>query len=358
METTLKQEIDKTVNFFAETDLKLSGVISDGTKEIAEVQKVKLPILKDLYQLAYRAHSGTSFSPEKRADSIVNGYSEELESDLVKIPEGERERYIQNYRKYLSNWLSAKSRCISPMITGPANFPVRRNEKANNSERKRGEEFFAWRERALHAIEKQRLASRPESEILKDQFKQIKRHMAESAATILMIDTGENTYSARPLFVSSLTGTIKRLAKNGKGELLKLALDYVKELNKWVIEKGGKEIVTAKNGIWKLEQVAVAAIEEKADLAVKGNGIEKMSFPNSIGDIEIVKNYQMDRIQIMFPGKPSEEIRTILKGEAFKWAPSQSAWQRQLTGNAEWAAKRMIQKFLQIETDAVGRMAI
>ncbi len=139
---------------------------------------------------------------------------------------------------------------------------------------------------------------------------------------------------------------------------MKLALDYVRELNKWAIEKGGKEIVTAKNGIWKLEQVAIAAIEEKADLAVRENGIEKMSFPNSIGDVEIVKNYQMDRIQIVFPGKPSEEIRGILKGEAFKWAPSQSAWQRQLTGNAEWAVKRIVQRFSQIETDTVGRMAI
>ena len=35
------------------------------------------------------------------------------------------------------------------------------------------------------------------------------------------------------------------------------------------------------------------------------------------------------------------DIRTELKGEGFRWAPSQGAWQRQLTDNAMRAARRL-----------------
>lgn len=47
------------------------------------------------------------------------------------------------------------------------------------------------------------------------------------------------------------------------------------------------------------------------------------------------------RLQIIFDGKPNADVRTELKGEGFRWAPSQGAWQRQLTDNAMRAARRL-----------------
>lgn len=48
-----------------------------------------------------------------------------------------------------------------------------------------------------------------------------------------------------------------------------------------------------------------------------------------------------NRLQLLFDEKPSEEQRQALKSEGFKWAPSQSAWQRQLNQNAIRAADRL-----------------
>ena len=48
-----------------------------------------------------------------------------------------------------------------------------------------------------------------------------------------------------------------------------------------------------------------------------------------------------NRLQIIFDGKPNADVRTELKGEGFRWAPSQGAWQRQLTDNAMRAARRL-----------------
>ena len=55
----------------------------------------------------------------------------------------------------------------------------------------------------------------------------------------------------------------------------------------------------------------------------------------------VVVNTAENRLQIIFDGKPNADVRTELKGEGFRWAPSQGAWQRQLTDNAMRAARRL-----------------
>lgn len=55
----------------------------------------------------------------------------------------------------------------------------------------------------------------------------------------------------------------------------------------------------------------------------------------------VVVNTTENRLQIIFDGKPDTDIRTELKGEGFRWAPSQGTWQRQLTDNAMRAARRL-----------------
>lgn len=59
---------------------------------------------------------------------------------------------------------------------------------------------------------------------------------------------------------------------------------------------------------------------------------------------EIVRNLEADRLQIFFDEKPGDELRAALKTNGFRWAPSQGAWQRQLTDNAIRAAKRLLER--------------
>ena len=61
------------------------------------------------------------------------------------------------------------------------------------------------------------------------------------------------------------------------------------------------------------------------------------AFPGGRAEI----NEEENRLQLFFEEKPSEEQRRELKSNGFKWAPSQGAWQRQLTKNAIYAAGRM-----------------
>jgi hypothetical protein len=52
-------------------------------------------------------------------------------------------------------------------------------------------------------------------------------------------------------------------------------------------------------------------------------------------------NTDNNRLQLIFDDKPDEGTRAKLKRNGFKWAPSQGAWQRQLTDAAIGAAGRL-----------------
>ena len=52
-------------------------------------------------------------------------------------------------------------------------------------------------------------------------------------------------------------------------------------------------------------------------------------------------NTEMNRLQLFFDERPDDNQRSILKANGFKWAPTQEAWQRQLTDNAIYAAGRI-----------------
>lgn len=68
---------------------------------------------------------------------------------------------------------------------------------------------------------------------------------------------------------------------------------------------------------------------------------------------KVIQNEELNRIQLIFDGKPDEETRTLLKQNAFKWSPKNSAWQRQLTINARNAVRIIIKKLTQ-QTEEIG----
>jgi hypothetical protein len=55
--------------------------------------------------------------------------------------------------------------------------------------------------------------------------------------------------------------------------------------------------------------------------------------------IKVKVNTPENRVQIFFPGKPSEEIRTKLKSNGFRWSPFNGCWQRQISDYAIRLAK-------------------
>lgn len=67
---------------------------------------------------------------------------------------------------------------------------------------------------------------------------------------------------------------------------------------------------------------------------------EKSVKQQDFNHFTVIENEQINRYQIIFGGKPAPEIIKNLKENGFKWAPSQQAWQRQITINGKLAIKR------------------
>lgn len=201
-------------------------------------------------QLAIRAHSGTSHSPERRGESEVADYIDTIEQfnaalaavadtdDRMVEAVAQSERFREGYIARRTALWSCRSRLMSAMISGPANYPVRQQEKRYASFEKKSKELWDWEDRAKRAA--------------------IKAIVAVGAPPVVKPE-------------GSKTGT-----------------------------------------------------EEK-----------------TIGAVVIVTNHDLERIQIIFDGKPSPEVISELKGAAWNWSPRNSAWQRKITNNAMYSAERI-----------------
>lgn len=62
----------------------------------------------------------------------------------------------------------------------------------------------------------------------------------------------------------------------------------------------------------------------------------------TIGEITIIDNVEINRLQIIFPDKPSDEIRGKLKSNGFRWSPTEGAWQRHRSNWANHVAKDIV----------------
>lgn len=79
---------------------------------------------------------------------------------------------------------------------------------------------------------------------------------------------------------------------------------------------------------------------EKAALSEEAAAVDHrtLHFPG----VKLVQNETLDRIQLLFDGKPDPETIGKLKGEAFRWSPREGAWQRKNTNNGVQAAYRVL----------------
>ncbi|MDR1838256.1 MAG: DUF3560 domain-containing protein [Treponema sp.] len=90
----------------------------------------------------------------------------------------------------------------------------------------------------------------------------------------------------------------------------------------------------------KSNNAEIHRIKEKLETLSTLDGMTAETITFNGGELFI--NVDINRVQFLFPSKPSEEVRSLLKSNGFRWAPSESAWQRQRTQIAIRTAKDLI----------------
>lgn len=82
------------------------------------------------------------------------------------------------------------------------------------------------------------------------------------------------------------------------------------------------------------EKVREALEEEKGEAVLE----------EQHGDITFRQNVELNRVQLVFPGKPDKATRDLLKHWGFRWSRYEQAWQRHLNGNGIHAARQVLAK--------------
>lgn len=301
------------------------------TEDIMRPEKVKNCKLGYLYDTAYIAYQGTSFVPEKRAADFCVSYSELLDEDveIIKEHEGDVERYKTKYLSLLTIWLNAKTKCMSSMITGPANFPVEKNRKNLNYEQTACDNFMNWREKVLKKI------TRPEStDIVKGSDGAIEK-MYDKLASLERLQ--EQMRSANKVIRKKNISDEDRLSM-----ISEVFPAYTDEQLKEVLtithyNKKGFASFQLTNNDAKIRNLKKDIEREEKRLAAYTDGNKE----REVNGITIIENVDENRLQLVFDGKPEDEVRKELKSNGYRWSGKNGCWQRQLTDNAIYNLDRL-----------------
>ena len=286
-------------------------------ENLTELRAIKLTHLEELKELSYRAFYWTSHDPEGRGLRTLIDFDKELTEDLTKIPENEKDLFKTKYKEKLSSWLQASSRCASSFITGGAGFNVRKAENANNHERKVYEDFRNWREwQFIQIAKRQELAKSPEER---------EKELIE----YVLLDITATFQDSRS--IDLLYKRVEKYAYKGMVDVIKAAVEEVVKQNN-IYNR-----ITPRHKFFRLVELAEKHASKIEEAKAADNKEE------NIKGVKCIHNTDIDRLQLIFDGKPAQETINLLKKNAFRWSPSNKAWQRQLTSNAIWGAKRVLE---------------
>lgn len=227
---------------------------------------------------------------------------------------------LDAYARKLADWYNRgfeiDSRCPSVMVSGAGNFPVRRKEKQNAARDRHYKDYEAIR----GLLDKMRTVGTGDiSSDDPDALGKLKEKQAalernhESMKAVNAYYRKHRTLEGYPDLDENIRQALERYAHLGFIPAYRLSYNLA-------------EIKRLKQRIAALERLA-----EKPPQGWKFSGGE------------VVVNSGENRLQILFEGKPDEATRSALKRRGFRWAPSRGAWQRQLTNNAVYAARELLQ---------------
>ena len=240
-------------------------------------------------------------------------------------------RYAKKMAEYFNKESSIGMMCPSVLISGSGNFPTKKKEK-QVAAWDRNHQFYEQVQGILAKIEailygKEIIKSNDERAIEKleaklEDMKKLQEDMKAANKALWLKDTEAGDDILREMGYSEKN--IKALREP----------DYCGRI--------GFPAYELSNNNANIHRVE-ARLKNLKETKEKGSSEQEYK------TFRVVENTETMRLQIIFDGKPDAEIRTLLKSNGFKWAPSQGTWQRQITANGKWALKRVVEKLKEME---------
>lgn len=270
-----------------------------------------------------------SMDPERWGENMLDSMESGLTEFLSQLPEEVRDEYEDKYIAKYKEWLHAQSRCFSQMVTGAGGWnaaTIRRHERTNAAERAALECLIEWTDKVIRRCNRQeRLTGWAEVERLQSRLEDLQK--------------AQDTMKAANKIIRN-----KRLAEIEKvDELVALgfseqsAMNLMDESRGWWGAGFAPFELTNNNAKIKDTEAKIARHQKMAERATEGDEVHEYEWG------KVVVAFGDERYRFIFPGIPDDDVRKMLKENAFKWSRQNEAWQRQITSNAKYAVKRIIE---------------
>jgi len=284
------------------------------------------------YELARRAHYNTSFSPDKRAETFCAGFDADIANlQAAGVPQNK----IERYEALVVRHMQVKSRCLSSMITGPANFPVARAEKANRAEHTASQAATDYYNKIMkEAKQEAYYAANPEARPVMggdaDALERLRDRLAKLEKAQETMVTVNKIIRKKPIDRAALVSLLSSEQMVDKI----LTPDCFNQIGfaGYSLNNNRAEINRTKDRIKEIEN-------------------RKATTPKdfTINGVRVLENTEAMRLQLFFDGKPPQSMIALLKSHGFKWSPSNTAWQRLLNNNCIYAFNHWIRPALKAE---------
>jgi hypothetical protein len=275
--------------------------------------------------LALSAFSGTSFSPERRAESTISEYASTLTADYetfkkhaekgetLDLLDAEFARYRAGYAKRYRAYLASSSRCVSSFIAGPSNFPAARMNKRADIAHKRLSEMLEYAERARKAIiSTLRPDLRPIMSGDDNALERLQKELDQCQKLQAAMKAGNKIIRNKKLNDDQKVSELCKLGLRESTARESLKPDFCGRIGfaDYQLSNNSANIRRIKQ---RIETISTA--KETPDSTIEGQNATLDDCPAD------------NRVRLTFPGKPSEEIRTALKKAGFRWSPTLGVWQ-------------------------------
>lgn len=298
-----------------------------------EINEATAKLAKEMNSFSdYKAGSATA-SYKAAVDDVYK-----LADEVAKArPEYAEKAQIlaDRYARKLADWVNKSNRietmCPSIMITGGGNFPVAKKNKQNAA---RDSHYRALDEvtRIKEQLEKLRYAQQIIKSGDADALEQLQAKLEKLEAKQAKMKEMNAYYRKHKTLKGYGSLTDERAAE--LDENIKSDRLYNAPFAPYALTNNNAKIKNTKARIAELERLKNAAEAHEESAAGK--------YDTEL--FKVVENAEIMRLQLIFEGKPDAETRAVLKKNGFRWSPSNEAWQRQLTDNAKYAVKRIIEE--------------
>jgi len=240
------------------------------------------------------------------------------------------ERFSRKYAAWVNKKHSIDMMCPSVMICGAGNFPTRKKEKQVARIDRHYKEYDLIME-----IPQQINSLLYRDSIIKSGDSEVIEKLQEKLQELESMQDSMKKANA----YCKKNGSLKGFEGFAQDTIDKITEEMTnswhgnKPFPSYSLTNNNAKIKSTKERLDRITKVKERGTQEKEVSADDGNELFK-----------VVENVELMRLQLLFDGKPDAETRDILKKNGFKWSPKNEAWQRQLTNNARYGLKRVIEQ--------------